>query len=636
MSATRQHDDRPRPRAWTMNDWYVQNSLWRTSQPADGVASIEPSEAEAYSGQYWTVTYTVGRRPLKTGSHVAIEVPSGWGPHLGRPMRDGRGVLAMAGDINPGFASWTRVEAEGAAKVKGAVSWCNRFTILDVVVTEGTLQPGQKLWLHLGTEDASKLRCQPFAQQTPLAMGVDYEGDGTYLPLEPPIVQVTGARAAALRLITPATVQPNEEFEAFVQAVDIYGANPAAGYEGTIDLKATGPVVDVPPAIGIAPRGSWEGKITCRAGNASGVAHIRALDADRWLAGRSNPVGVGFCEKGERIAFGDLHGQVYVSIGTGTLDDYYTWAREVEHLDFCAPANHYGGRMDFDNLPQWAQEREEALKVLWAEDVAKCNQHYSPGEFVTLVGFEWGCGRYGHRNVYFRGDNGVYIRGQDGMTLEELWQRLEDEGYAALTVPHHLKFCSPVDWSSRNDRFQRLAEICSAWGISEEGGSHSARSALAMGHRLGFVGGTDTHYGQPGRSPHFFGEGGGLTAVYVPELTREALWDALYNRRCYATTGARILLDCRINGHPMGSEIITESDIMLEARVVGTIQEYAVDVVRNGKVVHSIESEDFECSFTWADASARQPTRRDDYYYLRVRQADRHMAWSSPIWVNLT
>ena len=108
------------------------------------------------------------------------------------------------------------------------------------------------------------------------------------------------------------------------------------------------------------------------------------------------------------------------------------------------------------------------------------------------------------------------------------------------------------------------------------------RDTLAREHRLGFVGGGESHDIHPG-SPHFdgrckvwpgAGEGPanplerkpadhigdntantrGLTAVYAPDNTRQAVFDALYNRRCYATTGARIALRFSIDEHVMGEE----------------------------------------------------------------------------------
>ena len=82
---------------------------------------------------------------------------------------------------------------------------------------------------------------------------------------------------------------------------------------------------------------------------------------------------------------------------------------------------------------------------------------------------------------------------------------------------------------------------------------------MNKGYRLGFVGGSDTHITRPGSiikepgKPFPYKESG-LTAVYAKELSREAILDALKHRRCYATTGHRIIVEFSINGHFMGEE----------------------------------------------------------------------------------
>ena len=46
-----------------------------------------------------------------------------------------------------------------------------------------------------------------------------------------------------------------------------------------------------------------------------------------------------------------------------------------------------------------------------------------------------------------------------------------------------------------------------------------------------------------------------MAVVLAVENTREEIWDALYARRTYATTGARIVLDFKVNQQHMGSWI---------------------------------------------------------------------------------
>ena len=200
-----------------------------------------------------------------------------------------------------------------------------------------------------------------------------------------------------------------------------------------------------------------------------------------------------------------------------------------------------------------------------------------------------------------------------------------------------------MDWTEFHGRFQRLAEVCSIWGNSEKDSAHSLQAGLAMGHRLGVVGGTDTHFSQPGRPVDGPFDLGGITAILADRLERSALWDALYARHCYATTGERILLDFRVNGHLMGSEVRLSGTRDVTGRVLGTTKLERVEVIRNNEVWQSIPvSDDERVTFEFEDTErleeiALEPQvpehGRFVFYYLRVIQRDRHWAMSSPIWL---
>ena len=121
--------------------------------------------------------------------------------------------------------------------------------------------------------------------------------------------------------------------------------------------------------------------------------------------------------------------------------------------------------------------------------------------------------------------------------------------------------------------------------------------ALAMGHRVGFIGSSDTHVSIPGGAGL---EGGatlryarpGYACVYAPRLTKADIFEGLRARRCYATTGIKMLMDFYLNGKPMGSEVQSEPDAARNLRVyvAGTDRIEAVEIVRNGQTVHTVRS----------------------------------------------
>jgi hypothetical protein len=211
-------------------------------------------------------------------------------------------------------------------------------------------------------------------------------------------------------------------------------------------------------------------------------------------------------------------------------------------------------------------------------------------------------------------------------------------------------------WAER----ERLVEIYSLWGVSEgmdawcrtadavEG--TSVLTALMRGHRLGFIAGSDTHDGRPGNRREYWSRAStaGLAAVFAPSLTREAIYDALWQRSTYATTGARIILLTDIGELSMGEmeglgmqdERIYEREIRVH--IVGTDAIASVEVIRNGQIVHTFESEGASLQASWLDRTplpmvvlADGEGRRFVFYYVRVRQEDGHCAWSSPVWFDL-
>lgn len=71
----------------------------------------------------------------------------------------------------------------------------------------------------------------------------------------------------------------------------------------------------------------------------------------------------------------------------------------------------------------------------------------------------------------------------------------------------------------------------------------------------------------------------GVTAFLASELTREALWEAIAARRCYATDGPRMRLAVTADGHPMGSEYSTDDFPLVAVEAEGTAGIEQVDLL---------------------------------------------------------
>ena len=121
----------------------------------------------------------------------------------------------------------------------------------------------------------------------------------------------------------------------------------------------------------------------------------------------------------------------------------------------------------------------------------------------------------------------------------------------------------------------------------------------------------------------------GLTAAVMPALSRTELVASLRDRRTYATTGARILLDFSVSGLAMGEQGNVE-EVEVKATVHACEGIECVEVVRNGEVVHTQPVGRLDMTLTWCDP---EPTTGRSWYYVKVTQTDGERAWSSPVWV---
>jgi hypothetical protein len=239
-------------------------------------------------------------------------------------------------------------------------------------------------------------------------------------------------------------------------------------------------------------------------------------------------------------------------------------------------------------------------------------------------------------------------------------------------IPHHSawRFVHanlPYNWGGPAWEQQRLVEIYSKHGSSDhfygsypihhdetpffvylfgaksnrayEGMGSYVREALAEGYRLGFIAGSDSHWARGGRA---FGTGvtrdypPGLQAVFAHELSRQSLFEAMWQRHTYATTGARILVDFRVNGHPMGSEISYQGTPPVISYTV-----HGTDSLEGVELWKYSESGGYERTYFPAEGRLDLTGEHTDlgyretaFYFLQVIQTDGHLAWASPVWVD--
>lgn len=336
--------------------------------------------------------------------------------------------------------------------------------------------------------------------------------------------------------------------------------------------------------------------------------------------------------------FGDIHGHTSLSDGTGDVDEYYLVRRDLYSLDFAALTDHDSFVGNTLSPSEW-------------EEIKAITEHFNEaGKFVTLFGQEWTSLRVprggGHMNIYStRRDIPLFDHALPEFdTAAKLVEAARSHG--ALVVPHHIGWTGVV-WEALAPDVAPLVEIVSVHGAHEYMGNrplphrggmagHFVQDGLARGLKLGFVGGTDCHglLWQHGecwkRDPYQ----AGLTGVLARELTREAVFEALRRRRCFATSGIFMRMVFEVNGAPMGSEIEADEAVQIKVDVASESPLRWLEIVRDNETVHSYGGEGHRSAFTWIDPdwSEREPGETS-YYYLRVICRDDNMAWSSPVWV---
>jgi hypothetical protein len=364
----------------------------------------------------------------------------------------------------------------------------------------------------------------------------------------------------------------------------------------------------------------------------------------------SNPVEVVSGPLATRIYWGDTHVHTDASAeGYGDAASELRYGRDVSGLDFMGFLDHGGSA----NAPLTPQE--------WAEQTAVVEAGYDPGLFVPLCSYEWSVDQtfQGHRTVIFRDGSQPFFGAITYRTLAELWAALSGHGRPALTIPHHMGMQSrasntAVSWEYANSEFQRVLEIYQVKGLWESydpshplsaesihiytsmPGPYYAQDAWIAGQRLGVIASSDEHWARPGRT------GYGLGAVHATSLTREGIFDGLYSRYSYGTTGERIILHFSIDGHRQGDEyeVALPHSPQISVRVYGTDNIDWIEVLKHDgegfQVIHREMPGSWDHEFSFTDHSFS----RDSIYYVRLRQANQVagrdvMAWSSPIWVDV-
>ena len=417
-----------------------------------------------------------------------------------------------------------------------------------------------------------------------------------------PKFPVIAGEAVELVCIAPSQAVVGEAVEVFVKGQDMWGNPTAVTGPVELDWEGVGGVVVEGGRVSFGAPGS--GRLIAAAGG---------------LRCYSNPVAVSETAPQWYRYWGDLHAQSDATVGVGTEEEYFTFARDWARVDF---ASHQGNDFQVDD-EDW-QRLNETVRAF-----------HRDGEFVVFPGYEWSANSPagGDRNVFYFAEGLPIVRSSH-------WQIPhvpEDEvspAHPADVFFARLARLVPRDqviigshvggrWADVKAYFDseahNLVEVVSGWGVFE----WMLFDALDCGHVVGVMCNSDGHKGRPGAEgpgAGEFGIAGGLTCVLASELSRAGVWEALCSRRCYGTTGARILLDVQIAGALMGAVVKGVDSVDIRARVVGAAPLEALQVYRGRELLAEVQPPEFRdlgdsnrVRLMWSGSRMRGRGRRVDW-----------------------
>lgn len=568
-----------------------------------GSVVVTPSN-DVVVGSYgtYTLTYTVGIYGLDVSGSLKIGTRrmSDWG----RPQFD-----------DPAAANYVTVKCSAPGTQLSVYydprGYVRPFrAVIVVYVEKGALYPGDQIVVTLGDPSGGSpgMQAQSFPEtECIFGVFVDCMNGGVWAPvprLNRPLKVISGP-ATGMTIQGPSSAIAGKPFKVKINGFDFFG-NPTPTDESDLLIEADDALpVSLSKADG---RTKWVDGVTV---SQPGVKRL-SLSKNGKVIARSNPINVAKEDPIYNLYWGDTQAQTASTVGTGTVAEYYTYARDVAGIDYCThQAN------DF-----------MIHTAVWEENKVETRKFYDPHRFVSILGWEWSgtAAAGGDRNVLFPGDDAPIYRSNswhlpagdpanERPTAADLHRALREymakSGETVVLVPH--VGGRRVDMDTIDSELEPVFEICSCHGIFE----WWFEEALAKGLKIGIVAASDDHTCRPGLAYPSTPEmaiRGGLGAVYASELTRRGILEALAARRCYGTTGERILAWVTADGNPMGSSFATQSPPEIFVSVHGTAPLEEVCLFDGNQIIKKVHPNPMERNptllrITWTGAEGRDRNR---------------------------
>ena len=492
-----------------------------------GSVTLSPSGSfEAGSYQTFTLVYTAGKFGIDDSG--SMRVCFRFASDQTRPQFE-----------NPEGPNYTTITASNNAVLqyhydpKGNVRPWDRTLYIKVV--RGFLKEGDTITITFGDTSGGSpgMRLQTFCEDSyEFHTLIDPIATFSYQPVpEQPVIRIVPGMPERYIAIGPTIRAPGENFSIRIKGEDKWG-NPSDKCDITLTPVSDHPVEGLPEKISLRP-GAFSVSIeNLKIKDEADVMIAFADDAGRILC-TTNPMRIRH-DPISRHFWADLHGQSEETIGTGSAEEYFAFARDKAFVD---ATGHQGN--DFQITPEFWRHLDHLT--------AKYDE---PGRFIALPGYEWSgnTGLGGDRNVYFPEEGRTIRRSSHALVADrsdietdcnsatELFEALARNGEDDVVIYAHCGGRYADIALAHDGRFEKSVEIHSSWGTFE----WLLEDAFNLGYRVGIVANSDGHKGRPGASypgASLFGAVGGLTCFLIPQLDRATMMGAIRKRHHYATTG---------------------------------------------------------------------------------------------------
>ncbi|MDB6081992.1 MAG: hypothetical protein JWO53_1264 [Chlamydiia bacterium] len=525
------------------------------------------------------------------------------------------------------------------------------------------VQAGAPITIYMGAPKGQKAdkngnTCQLMIQRRkPFNLYVDPTGKGNFQDPEVFTLDIKGNELHTIKVLAPSFAIKNKRFDVVLRFEDKYGNLTSNAPEKTlIELSHENLRENLKWKLFIPETGFIT--LPNLYFNDPGVYTIELKNMHTKQIFRSSPIKC-FAQDTKQLFWGLLHGESERFDSGENIDSCLRHFRDEKSVNFY-------GVSPFESA-------DETPNDLWKTVSQNVEELDEDERFATFLGFQFtgDAGAEGTRHIIYAKDQKPLLRKKEqrSNTLKKIYKLHSPKEIIAipcLTMGKGQQY----NFEDFQPEYERIVEIYNAWGCSEntkeegnkrpivttgkkgmtEAKEGSITKALLANKRFGFVaGGLDDR----GHYASFFEEcqkqySPGLTAVLTNQLSKSSIFEALYNRNCYATTGERIIVGLSLAGLPMGSETDSAQKPGLHVNrhlvgyIAGTTKLKLVELIRNGKVLEKFTPDSHILDFAYDDMTSLQEVVLDAkdkkppfvFYYLRILQEDGHMAWSSPIWVD--